>query len=101
MTVKSVKPKQLPHKCKLTTIFSQQWTNGIHGVIQYLLPQTNEDQNEKELSSTVLWKWGGMTQTKTNTTLDFTSQLDLLVEPTPIPCSFVIIGRVTLLLTSF
>ena len=38
-----------------------EWTNGIHGVIQYLLPQTNEDQNENQLS-TVLWKWGGMTQ---------------------------------------
>ena len=61
MTVERAKPKQLHHKCKLTTIFSLQWTNGIQAVIQYLLPQTNEDQNENQLS-TVLWKWGGMTQ---------------------------------------
>lgn len=61
MTVERAKPKQLRQKCNLTTIFSLQWTNGIQGVIQYLLPQTNEDQNENQLS-TVLWKWGGMTQ---------------------------------------
>lgn len=62
MSVERAKPKQSHDKRKLTTIFSLQWTNGIHGVIQYLLPQTNEDQNKNQLSSTVLWKWGGMTQ---------------------------------------
>ena len=32
----------------------------------------------------ITWKWNGVTQTKTNTTLSFTSQLDLLVKPTAI-----------------
>ena len=40
-------------------------------------------------SCQLLWKQDGVRQTKTNTTLGFTSQFDLLVKPTPIPCLFV------------
>ena len=40
-----------------------------------------------------------MTQTKINTTLGFTAQLNLLFKPTPIPCLFLVrklVPRVTI-----
>ena len=57
---------------KLTIVFSQSW------IVIYSLSQTKEEQKKNQLGQW-LWKRDGVTQTKTNATLGFTSQLDLLV----------------------